>query len=152
MTEDSQNLQDTAAIAVHEPGQPSTLIVKQSLHHYGERPIMDGGFRAADYFQVAGTRPIGVSTLQITREYSSGGFARPVVSTGMEVVSTFKSSGDRPVMADAMPIVGKFYSSGERPVSATGLVIQDTYTRMGGVRPIASNVIDNAPVLMGYID
>lgn len=151
MTQDASNPQETGAIAVHEPGQPATLIVKQSLNHYGERPIMDGGFRAADYFQVAGTRPIATGVLQVTREFGSVGSARPVVSNGMQVVSTFKSSGERPVMADTLAIVGKFYSSGERPVSASGLEIQETYTRMG-VRPIASNVIDNAPVLMGYID
>jgi hypothetical protein len=47
--------------------------------------------------------------------------------------------------------VGTFFSSGERPVTSGNLVISDSYTVMGN-RPVASNVIDDAPALMGFID
>jgi len=36
-------------------------------------------------------------------------------------------------------------------VGSTGLVVDETYSTMGGTRPVASNTINNAG-LMGYID
>jgi hypothetical protein len=42
-------------------------------------------------------------------------------------------------------------ASGIRPISASTLVISETYASMGN-RPIASNDVDDASLLMGYLD
>jgi hypothetical protein len=61
------------------------------------------------------------------------------------------SSGEQPVVEDGFKIVSKFYTAGERPVGSSGLVVSDTYSQMGGTRPVASNAIDQVG-LMGFID
>jgi hypothetical protein len=79
------------------------------------------------------------------------GAERPIVSNGVHVTGTFMSSGERPVVEDGFKIVSKFYIAGERPVGSSGLVVDDTYSQMGGNRPVASNAIDQVG-LMGFID
>ena len=150
---------DIAALAVKEDSKPvaasiaqkGSLIVTETIQHYGDRPIVDGGFRAVEYFNSSGERPVEASKLVISSSYNSMGAIRPITSGGVHVTSTFFSSGERPVVEDGFVIVDKFYIAGERPVGSAGLVINDTYSQMGGTRPVASNAIDNAG-LMGYID
>ncbi|BBC25678.1 hypothetical protein [Pseudanabaena sp. ABRG5-3] len=151
---------DIAALAVKEESKPvvaasieqkGSLIVTETLKHYGDRPIVDGGFRAFEYFNSSGERPIEASKLVVSSTYNSMGAVRPITNSGVHVTSTFMSSGERPVVEDGFVIVEKFYIAGERPVGSAGLVISDTYSQMGGTRPVASNAIDNAG-LMGYID
>jgi hypothetical protein len=150
---------DIATLAVSAESQPTVasitqkgaLTVTETIKHYGDRPIVDGGFRAVEYFNSSGERPIEASKLVVSSSYASMGATRPITSSGVHVTSTFKSSGERPVFADDFVIIEKFYIAGERPVGSAGLVINDTYSLMGGTRPVASNAIDNAG-LMGYID
>ncbi|HBC40363.1 MAG TPA: hypothetical protein DCZ88_00260 [Pseudanabaena sp.] len=150
---------DISALAVKEESKPvvasieqkGSLIVTETLKHYGDRPIVDGGFRAFEYFSSSGERPIEAGKLAISKTYTTMGGERPIVSNGVHVTGTFISSGERPVVEDGFVIVEKFYAAGERPVGSAGLVISETYSQMGETRPIASNVIDNAG-LMGYID
>jgi hypothetical protein len=150
---------DISALAVKEESKPAaasieqkgSLIVTETLKHYGDRPIVDGGFRAVEYFNSSGERPIEASKLAISSTYTTMGGERPIVSGGVHVTSTFFSSGERPVVEDGFVIVDKFYIAGERPVGSAGLVIDETYSQMGETRPVASNAIDNAG-LMGYID
>lgn len=156
-TETKTSSVDIAALAVKEEVKPATitqkgsLTVTETLKHFGDRPIIDGGFRAVEYFNSSGERPIEASKLAISSTYTTMGGERPIVSTGAHVTGTFFSSGERPVFEDGFVIVDKFYIAGERPVGSSGLVVDDTYSQMGGTRPVASNVIDNAG-LMGYID
>ena len=150
---------DISALAVKEDSKPvaasiaqkGSLIVTETLKHYGDRPIVDGGFRAVEYFNSSGERPIEASKLVVSGTFTSMGAERPIVSGGVHVTGTFMSSGERPIVEDGFVIVDKFYIAGERPVGSSGLVIDDTYSQMGGARPVASNAIDNAG-LMGYID
>lgn len=150
---------DISALAVQEESKPvvasieqkGSLIVTETLKHYGDRPIIDGGFRAVEYFSSSGERPIEAGKLAISSTYTTMGGERPITSSGVHVTSTFLSAGERPVFEDGFVIVEKFYASGERPVGSAGLVVSDTYSQMGGTRPIASNAIDSAG-LMGYID
>jgi hypothetical protein len=150
---------DISALAVKEESKPvaasieqkGSLIVTETIKHYGDRPIVDGGFRAVEYFNSSGERPIEASKLAISSTYTTMGGERPIVSGGVHVTGTFFSSGERPVVEDGFVIVEKFFAAGERPVGSAGLVINETYSQMGETRPVASNAIDNAG-LMGYID
>lgn len=150
---------DISALAVKEESKPvvssieqkGSLIVTETLKHYGDRPIIDGGFRAFEYFNSSGERPIEASKLAVSSTYTTMGGERPIVSNGVHVTGTFMSSGERPVVEDGFVIVEKFYAAGERPIGSAGLVISETYSQMGETRPVASNAIDNAG-LMGYID
>ena len=146
--EDSKAAQGSVAASVEHKG---LLSVTETIKHYGDRPIIDGGFRAVEYFNSSGERPIEASKLAISSTYSTMGGARPIVSSGLHVTGTFRSSGERPIVEDGFIIVEKFYMSGERPVGTSGLVIDDSYSQMGQTRPVASNAIDNVG-LMGYID
>lgn len=156
-TETKTGTVDIAALAVKQ--EPATaavahkgsLTVTDTIKHYGDRPIVDGGFRAFEYFNSSGERPIEASKLVVSSTYTTMGGERPIVSSGVHVTSTFMSSGERPVMEDGFVIVDKYYIAGERPVGSLGLVIDDTYSQMGGTRPVASNEIDSAS-LMGFID
>ena len=148
---------DIAALAVKEESKPApfeqkgALTVTDTIKHYGDRPIVDGGFRAFEYFNSSGERPIEASKLVVSGTYTTMGAERPIVSNGVHVTSTFMSSGERPVVEDGFKIVSKFYTAGERPVGSSGLVVSDTYSQMGGTRPVASNAIDQVG-LMGFID
>jgi hypothetical protein len=150
---------DIAALAVKEEAKPDaapiaqkgSLTVTETLKHYGDRPITDGGFRAVEYFNSSGERPIQASKLAITSTYTTMGGERPIVSSGVHVISTFFSSGERPIVEDGFVIVDKFCMAGERPIGSSGLVIDETYSQMGQTRPVASNALDNVG-LMGYID
>ena len=150
---------DIAALAVKEESKPvatsiaqkGSLTVTETLKHFGDRPITDGGFRAFEYFNSSGERPIEASKLVISSTYGSMGATRPITSGNVHVTGTFMSSGERPIMEDGFVIVDKFYIAGERPVGSSGLVVDETYSQMGETRPVGSNVIDNAG-LMGYID
>ena len=150
---------DISAMAVDEESKTAKasvehkglLTVTETIKHYGNRPVIDGGFRAVEYFNSSGERPVEASKLVVSSTYTTMGGERPVVSSGMHVVGTFMSSGERPIVEDGFVIVDKFYIAGERPVGSSGLVIDETYSQMGQTRPVASNAIDNAG-LMGYID
>ncbi|NUN64967.1 hypothetical protein HCU40_09415 [Pseudanabaena biceps] len=156
-TEAKTGTVDIAALAVKQEAEPAaiahkgSLAVTDTIQHYGDRPIVDGGFRAFEYFNSSGERPIEASKLVVSSTYTTMGGERPIVSSGVHVTSTFMSSGERPVMEDGFVIVDKYYIAGERPVGSLGLVIDDTYSQMGGTRPVASNAIDSAS-LMGFID
>ena len=143
--------EETKPVVAASIEQKGSLTVTETLKHYGDRPISDGGFRAFEYFNSSGERPIEASKLVVSSTYNSMGATRPISSGGVHVTSTFMSSGERPIVEDGFVIVEKFYIAGERPVGSSGLVINDTYSQMGGTRPVASNAIDNAG-LMGYID
>ncbi|MDX1976410.1 MAG: hypothetical protein SFT94_01940 [Pseudanabaenaceae cyanobacterium bins.68] len=70
-----------------------------------------------------------------------------------ERVESFREGGaDHPIMAASREIIATFYMAGERPVVSSELEITDYFVSMGNKRPVASNLIDNAPVLMGFLD
>ena len=68
-------------------------------------------------------------------------------------LESFREGGaDHPIMASDRQIISTFYMAGERPVVASELVINDYFMAMGNKRPVASNQIDDAPTLMGFLD
>jgi len=99
-------------------------------------------------FRVAGDRPVYAGTLAISETYSIAGSIRPVQASRQHVVEMM---GDRPIMASGLDIGSTFQSSGLRPISAASLVISESYRSMGD-RPVASNEIDNPVLLMGFLD
>ncbi|MGD1902713.1 MAG: hypothetical protein ACFB9N_10790 [Geitlerinemataceae cyanobacterium] len=80
-----------------------------------------------------GNRPVEPSTSKIVETFSAVGGARPIFATEMQVSDTIKASGIR-------------------PVAASTLAISSEYGAMGSSRPVASNEIDDASILMGYLD
>jgi hypothetical protein len=55
-------------------------------------------------------------------------------------------------MAADREIIGTFFMAGERPIVASELDIKDYFLAMGNKRPVASNQIDDALTLMGFLD
>jgi len=80
-----------------------------------------------------GNRPVGPSTSKIVETFSAVGGSRPIFATAIKIASTIKASGIR-------------------PISASTLVISEEYGSMGSSRPVASNELDDATLLMGYLD
>lgn len=81
--------------------------------------------------RLANNRPVEPSHLDIVRTYSTVGSNRPVTKGTMEISNTLTISGNR-------------------PIALSSLQISDSHIM--GNRPIASNEIDDAATLMGYLD
>jgi hypothetical protein len=78
---------------------------------------------------------------------------RPVEPSTSKIIETFSAvGGSRPIFASAITVCDTIKASGIRPVSASTLVISEQYSVMGGSRPVASNELDDASLLMGYLD
>ena len=78
---------------------------------------------------------------------------RPVEPSTSKIVETFSAvGGSRPIFASALTVCDTIKASGIRPISASTLVISEQYSVMGGSRPVASNELDDASLLMGYLD
>lgn len=76
---------------------------------------------------------------------------RPVEPSHLDVVRTYSTVGsNRPVTKGTMEISNTLTISGNRPIALSSLQISDTHIM--GNRPIASNEIDDAAALMGYLD
>lgn len=74
---------------------------------------------------------------------------RPVTPSSLVVVSTFNQAGIRPIGAGTLKVQDTMYASGTRPIMSSTLHITGMLTAL---RPIASNMIDDYEVLMGYLD
>lgn len=77
---------------------------------------------------------------------------RPIEPSHLEISSTYTTVGSlRPVTKSGLDIKGMLTLSGRRPIVASHLNISQEFTVMGN-RPVASNHIDDALLLMGYLD
>lgn len=74
---------------------------------------------------------------------------RPVTPSHLVVVSTMNQAGIRPIVAGTLKVQDTMYASGTRPIAASNLQITGMLTKN---RPIASNLIDDYEILMGYLD
>ena len=99
---------------------------------------------------IAGVRPIGSSELQIAGTVKISGI-RPIGISTLAIADTVNIMGIRPIGAHTFEIVDTINLSGIRPIGSSTLVIANNYTSFGN-RPTASNLIDDAPVLMGFLD
>ena len=76
---------------------------------------------------------------------------RPVEPSHLDVVRTYSTVGsNRPVTKGTVEISNTITISGNRPIAVGGLQISES--QIMGNRPIASNDIDDAATLMGYLD
>lgn len=96
-------------------------------------------------------RPIGVTGLQVIDIIHVAGSDRPITAGKQKVSEMFHSAGERPVMAATLKVSEVFNIAGDRPVMAGTLKISEIYSSMG-TRPVASNEIDDAVSLMGFLD
>ncbi|QOV21974.1 hypothetical protein [Anabaenopsis elenkinii] len=99
---------------------------------------------------IAGVRPIGSSDLQIAGTVKISGI-RPIGISTLAVADTVNIMGIRPIAAQTFEVVDTINLSGIRPIAASTLVIANNYSSFGN-RPTASNLIDDSPVLMGFLD
>jgi len=74
---------------------------------------------------------------------------RPVTPSHLVVVDTMNQAGIRPIMAATLKVQDTMYASGTRPITSSTLQITGMLTKS---RPIASNLIEDYEVLMGYLD
>ncbi len=74
---------------------------------------------------------------------------RPVTPSSLVVVDTMNQAGIRPIVAGTLKVIDTMHASGDRPITSSNLVITGMLTQS---RPIASNVIDDYEILMGYLD
>jgi len=74
---------------------------------------------------------------------------RPVTPSSLVVVDTFNQAGIRPIGAGSLKVQDTMFASGTRPITSSTLHITGMLTAL---RPIASNIIDDYEVLMGYLD
>lgn len=111
----------------------------------GQRPIMTSNLQVT---QMIGNRPIFASDLQIYETINVSGL-RPVLASPFQIVGSLDAAGHRPVGANEFEMAGTINISGVRPIGVSTLHVTEMLTSS---RPIASNDIDDSPVLMGYID
>lgn len=111
----------------------------------GQRPIMESTLQVKEMF---GNRPIFASDLQIYETVNDCGL-RPILVSPFQIVGSLDAAGHRPIGANDFEMVGTINVSGIRPIGVSTLHVTEMLTEK---RPIASNDIDDAPALMGYID
>lgn len=76
---------------------------------------------------------------------------RPIEPSHLDVVRTYSTVGsNRPVTKGTVEISNTITISGNRPIAVGGLQISESHIM--GNRPIASNEVDDAATLMGYLD
>jgi len=96
----------------------------------------------------------GASALEVAKKSTAlfHNNNRPIQPSSLEVVDTYKSVGSiRPITKSDLTVKNILVLSGSRPVSAGTLQISEEFNVMGN-RPVASNEIDDAFLLMGYLD
>ncbi len=122
------------AIALHK--QPSLSV--------WNRPVMSSDIEIAGTIQDGGIRPIGASHLEIVGTLLTN---RPIMASHLRI---FEMVDKRPVFCDEIKMLESEGLYG-RPVMASDPDLMND--NMGfGQRPIASNNVDDAPALMGFID
>jgi hypothetical protein len=124
-----------AEIQLHQPVMGSVL----------NRPVMASDLEIVGMMTVSGDRPVEASHLELFGSFLNG---RPIESSHLKI---FEMLGDRPVFESAIKMIDDGGRPGGRPIMASSPDLLEASTLPGG-RPIASNDIDDATTLMGYID
>ncbi|MBD2464982.1 hypothetical protein H6G89_28665 [Oscillatoria sp. FACHB-1407] len=101
----------------------------------------------AGMISVSGDRPIAVSNLDV---YGTILNNRPIMASHIKVLDV-TAVGGRPIFASDLVIREDLSLPGGRPVFASDPHLLEASMLPGG-RPIASNEIDDAETLMGFID
>lgn len=109
-------------------------------------PVMSSDLEIAGTIQDGGVRPIAASHMDI---YGTIGANRPVIASHLKVFEMLP--GDRPVFYSDIHMVESEEYPGQRPVMVSDPALLNAST-LPGNRPVASNTIDDAPTLMGFID
>jgi hypothetical protein len=86
---------------------------------------------------------------QLAVRAQSAMMVRPIQPAVMTIVGTFQSAGVRPIGAGHLILSGHMHDN--RPVAASDPKFTEG-SRLLGTRPIASNDMDDAATLMGYLD
>ncbi len=110
------------------------------------RPVMSSDLEIVGTIQIAGIRPIAASHLDV---YGTILTNRPVMASHLKIFEMLP--GDRPVFYSDIHMVEGEGLPGSRPVMVSDPALLHAST-LPGNRPIASNNIDDAPTLMGFID
>lgn len=107
-------------------------------------PPDSGEIEIVGTIQDGGIRPIGASHLEIVGTLLTN---RPIMASHLRI---FEMVDNRPVFCDDIKMVeGQGFDG--RPVMASDPDLM-TDNMVFGQRPIASNKIDDAPAMMGFID
>jgi hypothetical protein len=109
-------------------------------------PVMSSDLEIAGTILDGGVRPIAASHLDV---YGTILNNRPVMSSHLKIFEMLP--GDRPVFYSDIHMVESEELPGHRPVMVSDPALLNAST-LPGNRPIASNNIDDAPTLMGFID
>jgi hypothetical protein len=109
------------------------------------RPVMPSDLEVVGMMTVAGDRPVVASHLELFGSFLNG---RPIEASHEKI---FEMLGDRPVFESAIKMVDDGGMAGGRPIMASNPDLLEASLLPGG-RPIASNDIDDATTLMGYLD
>jgi hypothetical protein len=97
----------------------------------------------------ATTKAADAAPSQLAVRAKSPMMVRPIQPAAMTVVGTFQSAGVRPIGAGHLILSGHLHDN--RPVAASDPKFTEG-SRLIGTRPIASNDMDDASTLMGYLD
>jgi hypothetical protein len=119
-----------------------------SLKTEAEREAEQGSIEVAEMFISAGERPIAASHLHI---YGTILNNRPIMASDDIQVLDITAVGGRPIFASHLLIRDDLSLPGGRPVFASDPHLLEASLLPGG-RPIASNEIDDAETLMGFLD
>ncbi len=77
---------------------------------------------------------------------------RPIAASNLVVRNVMRVAGsDRPITSSGFKVSSMIHDGGNRPVMASMLQVSEVYRVMGN-RPVASNDIDDAATLMGFLD
>ncbi|HEY9619261.1 MAG TPA: hypothetical protein V6C78_02785 [Crinalium sp.] len=125
-----------------------TEVTALSLKTEAEREAEQGSIEVAEMFFSAGERPIAASHLHI---YGTILNNRPIMASDDIRVLDTTLVGGRPIFASHLLIRDDLSLPGGRPVFASDPHLLEASLLPGG-RPIASNEIDDAETLMGFLD
>jgi hypothetical protein len=109
------------------------------------RPVMPSDLDVVGMMTISGDRPVEASHLELFGSFLNG---RPIESSHVKI---FEMLGDRPVFESAIKMIDDGGLPGGRPIMASSAALMESSVLPGG-RPIASNDIDDATTLMGYLD
>jgi hypothetical protein len=104
------------------------------------RPTMTSELEIAGVIVSAGERPVSVSHMELFGTILNG---RPIESSHLVVADM---TGSSPIFVSDFKAVEGMYLPGGRPVMASNASV------LPGGRPIADNDVDDADMLMGFLD
>ncbi|NJR51029.1 MAG: hypothetical protein HC780_17080 [Leptolyngbyaceae cyanobacterium CSU_1_3] len=135
---------DVTSEAADSPEGAIQLHSQPSLSIWN-RPIMSSEMEVVGTIQSAGIRPIAASPMAIYGTLMGG---RPIEANGLRVADMV---GDSPIFYSEVQMIEGESGIFGRPIMVSDPALMNSEAGYGG-RPIASNAIDDARSLMGFID